>query len=279
VVEAAIVLLTFFMLVFGVFEAGRFLNTEQVLTNAAREGARLAVTPLSQTNTLPTQAEITAHVNQFLAAANITGATVSAPTQVSVSTGLVTTTYTQITVSKNYQVLSVPNFFNMLNVTLSGCEMRRVTEPGMRRERIREKGAAAVEMAIVLPLLAMLLLGTMELGDAARDHQVLQNAAREGARFSALPTNQIAGNPNGAAVLTTIRNRVIAYLNNEGITTVAPAQVSVNQAFPMTIGTLTVQGSEITVTYSRPLIFPGIASFIPLGTLQLQGRAVFRNFH
>src|SRR5688572_26606886 len=84
IVEAAIVLLTFLMLVFGVFEAGRFLNTEQVLTNAAREGARLAVTPLSQTNNLPTHAEIIAHVDQFLADAHITGATISAPTQVSV---------------------------------------------------------------------------------------------------------------------------------------------------------------------------------------------------
>jgi Flp pilus assembly protein TadG len=125
VVESAIVLLTFFMLLFGVFEAGRFLNTEQVLTNAAREGARLAVTPITQTNILPTHAEIIAHVNQFLADAHITGATVSAPTQVSVTTGLITTTYTEITVSKNYQVLSVPYFFSMLNVTLSGRALMR----------------------------------------------------------------------------------------------------------------------------------------------------------
>ena len=38
-VEAAIILPMFFMLLFGVFEAGRFMNTRQVLTDAAREGA------------------------------------------------------------------------------------------------------------------------------------------------------------------------------------------------------------------------------------------------
>ena len=160
--------------------------------------------------------------------------------------------------------------------------MRQVTEARPLGARIREKGAAAVEMAIVLPLFAVLLLGTMEIGDAARDHQVLQNAAREGARLSAIPTNQISGNPNGPIILTTIQDRVIQYLQTEGITTVTRADITVNQAFPMTIaGTppLSIDGSEVIVTYNRPLIFPGIASFIPVGTLTMRGRAVFRNFY
>src|SRR5688572_21780629 len=97
--------------------------------------------------------------------------------------------------------------------------MKQATDSRLLRKRIREKGAAAVEMAIVLPLFAILLLGTMELGDAARDHQVLQNAAREGARLSSLPRYKIGGDPNA---LATIRARVITYLENEGITTVAP---------------------------------------------------------
>lgn len=124
-VEAALVLLMFFMLLFGVFEAGRFLNTQQILTNAAREGARLAVTPLTQTNTLPTTAQITARINQFLASGNITGANIPAPTQVTVNTGQQTTTYTEVIVEKNYQVLSVPVFFSALNVTLRGRALMR----------------------------------------------------------------------------------------------------------------------------------------------------------
>src|SRR5688572_31800582 len=76
IVESAIILLMFFMLLFGVVEAGRFLTYRQVLTNAAREGARFAVTPLTQTDTMPTAAEIRTKVNTFLAAAHITGATI-----------------------------------------------------------------------------------------------------------------------------------------------------------------------------------------------------------
>lgn len=157
--------------------------------------------------------------------------------------------------------------------------MRQATSRfNLGSSRLRQKGAVAVEMAIALPLFAILLLGTMELGAAARDHQVLQNAAREGSRFAALGSNRMAGNPNAAAILTTIRSRVIAYLQNEGITAVAPADILVDQTYPLTIGALTVTGSEVKIIYNRALIFPGITNFIPLGTLQLQGRAVFRNF-
>jgi len=143
----------------------------------------------------------------------------------------------------------------------------------------KAKGAVAVELAIVLPLLAILLIGTLEVGSMARDYQVLQNAAREGARFSALPANRISGANNPSAVLQTIQNRVVAYLQNERIT-VAPGNVNVNQSYLVPIGGLTVQGSEVTITYSRPLIFPGVTSLIPsVGTTSLVGRAVFRNFY
>jgi Flp pilus assembly protein TadG len=125
VVESAIILLAFFMTVFGIFEAGRFLNTRQVLTNAAREGARLAVAPLSGTNTLPSTSEIQDRVNVFLASANITGATTTVDPAVSVVTGSVTTVYTRVQVQKAYQVVSVPYFFNVLEVTLTGEALMR----------------------------------------------------------------------------------------------------------------------------------------------------------
>jgi Flp pilus assembly protein TadG len=113
------------MFLFGIFEAGLFLNTRQVLTNAAREGARLAVTPLSGTNTLPTTAAIQDRVNEYLASANIKGATTTVTPAVSVVTGSVTTVYTQVQVQKDYKVLTVPYFFKMLQVTLTGEALMR----------------------------------------------------------------------------------------------------------------------------------------------------------
>jgi Flp pilus assembly protein TadG len=56
-----------------------------------------------------------------------------------------------------------------------------------------ERGAAAVEFAILLPLLLMLVLGTIEFGRAYNAQITLTNAARDGVRVMA-----IANDPVGA---------------------------------------------------------------------------------
>jgi Flp pilus assembly protein TadG len=124
-VETAIILSLFLMLIFGVFEAGRFMNTQQVLTNAAREGARLAIAPLSGTNTLASDSEITARVNDFLASAAISGAVITIDNAVTVATGSVDTVYTRVRVDSDYQVITVPGFFSVLEVTLHGEALMR----------------------------------------------------------------------------------------------------------------------------------------------------------
>jgi Flp pilus assembly protein TadG len=145
----------------------------------------------------------------------------------------------------------------------------------MRTTTHRQRGVAAVELAILLPLFGLLLLGVMEIGGMARDYQVLQNAAREGARFSALSTNQTKG---VATIETRIKDRIIAYLANERIT-VAAGDITVNQTYTVAVGGTNVTCSQITVSYSRPVTFKGIATWLPLGTTPLKGVAVFRNFY
>jgi hypothetical protein len=51
--------------------------------------------------------------------------------------------------------------------------------------RHRESGAVAVEFALVLPLLVMLLLGVITAGIALSESIGLTNAVREGSRFAA----------------------------------------------------------------------------------------------
>lgn len=55
----------------------------------------------------------------------------------------------------------------------------------MRREKDRQDGQSLVELALVLPLLLMVLVGMVEVGWAMRAHLVVTNATREGARFAA----------------------------------------------------------------------------------------------
>ena len=59
-VEAAITIPLLLVLMVGIFEVGRAYQTWQVLTNAAREGARFAVTPSG------TSANATALIRQFM---------------------------------------------------------------------------------------------------------------------------------------------------------------------------------------------------------------------
>ena len=108
----------------------------------------------------------------------------------------------------------------------------------------------------------------------AHGRTIIQNAAREGARFSALPLNQV-GSINPSASIAAIQQRVTNYLAEENVT--APANsITVNQQFPISIAGYTVYGSEVTITYERALL---VAGFFPPGKVTLTGRSVFRNLY
>jgi len=76
-----------------------------------------------------------------------------------------------------------------------------------------ERGAAAVEFAILLPLLVMLVLGIIEFGRAYNAQITLTNAARDGVRVMAIggdPTAARTAARNGAAsVSSTIPDSAI----------------------------------------------------------------------
>lgn len=57
----------------------------------------------------------------------------------------------------------------------------------------RERGTALVEFAILLPLLALLGLGTVDLGRAFRTVNEVKNAAREAAAFAQFHPTLLAG--------------------------------------------------------------------------------------
>ncbi|MFC4394948.1 TadE/TadG family type IV pilus assembly protein [Arthrobacter sedimenti] len=74
-------------------------------------------------------------------------------------------------------------------------------------KRDSERGAAAVEFAILLPLLLMLVLGTIEFGRAYNAQITLTNAARDGVRVMAInndPTAAKKAAQNAAASVSTI---------------------------------------------------------------------------
>ncbi len=140
----------------------------------------------------------------------------------------------------------------------------------------RERGAVIVEFAMILPLLVIIFVTIIDLGVLLHEHQVLQNAAREGARFSILPMNQI-GPLNPTATVNGIKQRVIDYCEGENVT-VLLGDITVSQQHPITVGADTIMATEVTVSYTRQLLIAG-APFLPVGDIVLSGNSVFRNFY
>jgi len=129
VVEAAITLIFFFTLLLGIMEGGRFLNVQQTVTNAAREGARMAVAPITQTSTLASDGEIETEVRRFLDAARISGATITVERPLVIPSNGLPMQYTRVRVSVPYRVISLA-MFSALSVNLAGeALMRNETSP------------------------------------------------------------------------------------------------------------------------------------------------------
>jgi Flp pilus assembly protein TadG len=111
--------------------------------------------------------------------------------------------------------------------------------------RLNERGASAVEFAILLPVLMLILFGIIEFGMVMYSREILTNASREGAR---------AGIVQQTPKLTQgqIEGVVTNYLTNTGID---PANVTVSIA-----GAGGVFPNNLTVSTSYPYQFfaPGI---------------------
>jgi Flp pilus assembly protein TadG len=125
IVEAALVLLMLITLVFAAFDFGRAYNVYQVMTNAAREGARYAVAPQPGTATVPTDDQIRARVKQFVNSAYVKieddDIDITRPVTPKPVINNVDTNFTRIEVTSEYDSFFVPG----LNVTLRTEAMMR----------------------------------------------------------------------------------------------------------------------------------------------------------
>jgi Flp pilus assembly protein TadG len=68
----------------------------------------------------------------------------------------------------------------------------KLNRPHLRRKGTR-KGQGIVELALALPLLLLLMLGTIDVGRVFFDYVQLRNAVREGAGYGARMPNDTAG--------------------------------------------------------------------------------------
>ncbi len=67
-----------------------------------------------------------------------------------------------------------------------------MSRAGLRTNRKGEEGQAAVELALVLPLVALVLLAVVQVGLLVRDQVLVVHAAREAAREAAVEADPTA---------------------------------------------------------------------------------------
>lgn len=131
----------------------------------------------------------------------------------------------------------------------------------MRRfRRHRRGGAATVELAFVAPIFVVILVGLWEVGRLIQLKQVLNNAARDGARVAAQSvTINRTGTPTQIRVSTgdpNVKQTVLNYLTQAGLN-LDPAQVTVTFAFLTGDTTKTepfqgAKGQQFRVTVTIP---------------------------
>jgi Flp pilus assembly protein TadG len=119
----------------------------------------------------------------------------------------------------------------------------------MRGNRQDERGAAAVEFALVAPLLLLMVLGIAEFGRAFHVQTTLSQAAREGVRVMALqndPAAAIAATKAAAPTLTLTNITVTpSSCVASGLTPAATATVTVT--YPLAF-TSKLFGSGVTLS-------------------------------
>lgn len=132
----------------------------------------------------------------------------------------------------------------------------------MRKLR-NERGAAAVEFALIAPLLFMLIFGITEFGLAWSQKEVFIQAAREGARFAAVGCED--GSCGGSEVQDRVTDAAVGYSITGGTGAIS---VSPNACGPSTTN------DTVTVSWSQD--FSINIPFVPPVTMSAPISAVFR---
>jgi Flp pilus assembly protein TadG len=136
------------------------------------------------------------------------------------------------------------------------------------RLQTKRKGVAAVEFAIVAPLLCMAFLGMIEIGRAIQVQQVLTNAVREGCRGYADNTATVT---SGSTVYTVGTAAYATYLVTDSLSNanigIDTSKVTITETItPVTVSNIIVNQATVTASlpYSSVAYFPGFIIKRPL---------------
>ena len=117
-----------------------------------------------------------------------------------------------------------------------------------RHVQTDDRGAAAAELALILPLLLIILCGSLELGNYFMNEHTLVKAVRDGSRYAARQAfsnyTGCTGSPGGTVVADTKNIVMNGYLSGGTIVTpnIQTADVDVTMSCKTTAGGQTMSG-------------------------------------
>jgi Flp pilus assembly protein TadG len=130
-----------------------------------------------------------------------------------------------------------------------------------RRCKENEKGAELIEMAFVILLFTVLMMGVFEFGRAYNIYQNITNAAREGARFAVAPQRGGTINyPSNSEVSGVINNFMLSSNLNPASATVNLQLNNQNvdpSCTPCTAGSGCACGTRVSISYPFSFLFYG----------------------
>jgi len=149
--------------------------------------------------------------------------------------------------------------------------------PALKRKQTiskHERGQSMVELALTLPILVLLLLGTLDFGMAIFSYSMLRDAAQEGAFYGSF-------NP---ANVDEIENRARNISPRaEDVVFSSPVQLRDTDAIKVSVQALgdACQGAtngvansiQVNVSYRYPMMMPLIGRIIGSNTIPLTGTA------
>ena len=117
-----------------------------------------------------------------------------------------------------------------------------------RRTKEGDEGAVAVEFAIVLPILMLILFGIIQFGIAFSEYEVYTGAAREGARYAATRCGGYPDNSTTGCTPTMISTKVRDTSVGYSITPGTPTESVSGGASACSDSTI---GQYVTVSWSQ----------------------------
>jgi Flp pilus assembly protein TadG len=145
--------------------------------------------------------------------------------------------------------------------------------PGRTRRR-NERGAALVELAVALPLLAVILVGTIDFGRAFRTAMIVTNAARAGALYGShsVPNAGDTAGMQAAATAVLTSNGLTAGTAPSAVRTCYCANTAGTFGSAVACNTTCASGQHIvatvtvtaTRTFSMSAPFPGLPATVTI---------------